>query len=205
MIPPGAGPEDYEPKPLDARKLAGADLIVSNGLGLDDFLDKLIEGRREGSANRLVLGDGVPTITVDGEENPHLWLDPSLVADHYLPAITAELSLLDPAELQVRGNGAAYAAKSRPWTRPTWPRWPDPRADRKLVTFHDAFPYFARHYGFEVVGVILPNVGQEPTAPSWPRWSNGSRPRTCRRSFPRPSSAPSSPTRSPTRPASPRS
>jgi ABC-type Zn uptake system ZnuABC Zn-binding protein ZnuA len=39
-----------------------------------------------------------------------------------------------------------------------------PAANRKLVTFHDAFPYFAAHYGFELVGVILPNVGQEPTA-----------------------------------------
>jgi len=39
-----------------------------------------------------------------------------------------------------------------------------PAANRKLVTFHDAFPYFARHYGFELVGVVLENVGQEPTA-----------------------------------------
>jgi ABC-type Zn uptake system ZnuABC Zn-binding protein ZnuA len=39
-----------------------------------------------------------------------------------------------------------------------------PVANRKLVTFHDAFPYFAKHYGFEVIGVILSNVGQEPTA-----------------------------------------
>ena len=39
-----------------------------------------------------------------------------------------------------------------------------PVANRKLVTFHDAFPYFARHYGFELIGVILANVGQEPSA-----------------------------------------
>ena len=39
-----------------------------------------------------------------------------------------------------------------------------PAANRKLVTFHDAFPYFAKHYGFELVGVILANVGQEPSA-----------------------------------------
>jgi zinc/manganese transport system substrate-binding protein/manganese/iron transport system substrate-binding protein len=38
-----------------------------------------------------------------------------------------------------------------------------PTANRKLVTSHDAFPYFARHYGFELIGVILPNVGQEPS------------------------------------------
>ena len=166
IIPPGAGPEDYEPKPLDARKLAGADLIVSNGLGLDDFLDKLIEAAGEGSTNRLVLGDGVPTITVDGEENPHLWLDPSIVADHYLPAITAELSRLDPAGASsYEANRAAYAAKVEALDAANKAKVASiPVANRKLVTFHDAFPYFARHYGFEVVGVILPNVGQEPTA-----------------------------------------
>ena len=48
IIPAGVGPEDYEPKPNDAKKLAGADLIVSNGVGLDDFLDKLIDGGRRG-------------------------------------------------------------------------------------------------------------------------------------------------------------
>ena len=47
IIPPGVGPEDYEPKPNDARALDGADLVVSNGVGLDDFLDGLIEAERE--------------------------------------------------------------------------------------------------------------------------------------------------------------
>src|ERR1700675_869083 len=42
IIPPGVGPEDYEPKPDDARSLADAQLIVSNGVGLDDFLDRLL-------------------------------------------------------------------------------------------------------------------------------------------------------------------
>src|SRR5919197_2508098 len=78
IIPPGVGPEDYEPKPDDAKKLTNADLIVSNGVGLDDFLDRLI-GSTGGEAPRLVLGDGIPTLTVDGEENPHFWLDPTLV------------------------------------------------------------------------------------------------------------------------------
>ena len=53
-----------------------------------------------------------------------------------------------------------------------------PAANRKLVTFHDAFPYFARHYGFELVGVILPNVGQEPTASDLAALVERSRPRT---------------------------
>ena len=61
-------------------------LIVSNGVGLDDFLDRAAQlRRRRATATRLVLGDGMPTIDVDGEPNPHFWLDPTLVADG-LPA-----------------------------------------------------------------------------------------------------------------------
>ncbi len=111
IIPAGVGPEDYEPKPADAKKLAGADLIVSNGVGLDGFLDKLVNAAGEGSVSRLVLGDGIPTIDVDGEPNPHFWLDPSLVASHYVPAIAAALAKLDPAGAATYAtNAAAYTA-----------------------------------------------------------------------------------------------
>jgi ABC-type Zn uptake system ZnuABC Zn-binding protein ZnuA len=166
IIPAGAGPEDYEPKPDDARKLADADLIVSNGVGLDDFLDRLINAAGEGSAPRLVLGDGIKTINVNGEANPHFWLDPSLVADHYLPAITAALTGLDPnGTAAYAANSAAYAAKVRALDAASKIRIQTiPQGSRKLVTFHDAFPYFAAHFGFELVGVIVANVGQEPTA-----------------------------------------
>src|SRR5947207_3171097 len=105
IIPPGVGPEDYEPKPDDARKLGDADLIVSNGVGLDDFLVRLL-ANAGGDHPRLVLGDGIPTITVDGEPNPHFWLDPSLVKDYYLPAIVAKLTSVDP------GGGPTYRANA---------------------------------------------------------------------------------------------
>ena len=166
IIPAGAGPEDYEPKPDDARKLAGADLIVSGGLGLDDFLERIVVAAGEGSAPRLVLGDGVPTISEAGTANPHVWLDPSLVVDHYLPAITAKLSAIDPAGATTYGaNRDAYAAKIAAMDAVNKTKIASiPAAHRKLVTFHDAFPYFAAHYGFELVGVIAANVGQEPTA-----------------------------------------
>ena len=70
IIPAGVGPEDYEPKPDDARKLADAKLIVSNGVGLDDFLDRLLASGTGGKTPQLVLGDGIPTIAVDGQPNP---------------------------------------------------------------------------------------------------------------------------------------
>src|SRR4029077_3737457 len=71
IIPAGAGPEDYEPRPDDARHLADADLVISNGVGLDDFVDKLITAAGEGAPKRVVLGEGITPILVDGEPNPH--------------------------------------------------------------------------------------------------------------------------------------
>src|SRR5207245_1272909 len=82
----------------------GAGLIVSTGVGLDDCLDRRLSATG-GQAPRLVLGDGIPTLTVNGEQNPHFWLDPSLVRRYYLPAIVGKLSSLDPA------GKAAYEAK----------------------------------------------------------------------------------------------
>jgi ABC-type Zn uptake system ZnuABC Zn-binding protein ZnuA len=165
IIPPGVGPEDYEPKPEDARKLAGAQLIVSNGVGLDDFLDRLLTSAG-GDQPRLVLGDGIPVITVDGEPNPHFWLDPTLVRDHYVPVIARELTELDPeGKATYDANVASYSATLDTLDADLKTKVEEiPAANRKLVTFHDAFPYFAKHYGFELVGVILANVGQEPTA-----------------------------------------
>jgi zinc/manganese transport system substrate-binding protein/manganese/iron transport system substrate-binding protein len=166
IIPAGVGPEDYEPKPDDARKLADAQLIVSNGVGLDDFLEKLLTSGTAGETPRLVLGEGIPTLTEDGEENPHFWLDPSLVKQYYVPKIAAKLSELDPqGKATYDANAATYASRLDALDAELKAKVAEiPDANRKLVTFHDAFPYFARHYGFELVGVVLENVGQEPTA-----------------------------------------
>jgi ABC-type Zn uptake system ZnuABC Zn-binding protein ZnuA len=166
IIPPGVGPEDYEPKPDDAKLLSDAKLIVSNGVGLDDFLDGLLASGTGGSTPRLVLGEGIPTVTEAGEENPHFWLDPSLVKEYYVPKVAAKLVEIDPA------GKAAFDAAAATYTNALDALDAElkskveqiPEANRKLVTFHDAFPYFARHYGFELVGVILQNPGQEPTA-----------------------------------------
>jgi ABC-type Zn uptake system ZnuABC Zn-binding protein ZnuA len=165
IIPPGVGPEDYEPKPDDARKLSDAQLVVSNGVGLDDWLDRLISSA-DGERPRLVLGEGIPTLTVDGEINPHFWLDPTLTKQYYVPAIAAKLTQLDPeGKATYDANAAAYGAQLDALDAELKAKIEAiPVEDRKLVTFHDAFPYFARHFGFELVGVILENVGQDPSA-----------------------------------------
>jgi zinc/manganese transport system substrate-binding protein/manganese/iron transport system substrate-binding protein len=166
IIPPGVGPEDYEPKPDDARKLSDAQLIVSNGVGLDDFLQKLLASGTGGQTPHLVLGEGIPVMTVDGEQNPHFWLDPTLVKQYYLPAIASKLAQLDPpGKATFDANAAAYGAQLDALDAALKVQVETiPAPNRKLVTFHDAFPYFAKHFGFELVGVILQNVGQDPSA-----------------------------------------
>jgi ABC-type Zn uptake system ZnuABC Zn-binding protein ZnuA len=166
IIPAGVGPEDYEPKPDDARRLSDARLIVSNGVGLDNFLDKLLASGTGGTTPRLVLGEGIPVQIVDGEENPHFWLDPTLVRQYYVPRIAQRLTELDAAgKATYDANAAAYDASLDTLDAELKAKIATiPEANRKLVTFHDAFPYFAAHFGFELVGVIIENVGQEPTA-----------------------------------------
>lgn len=166
IIPPGVGPEDYEPKPDDARNLADAQLVVSNGLGLDDFLNRLLASGSGGSTPRLVLSDGIPAITIDGEANPHFWLDPTLVKRYYLPAIVGKLAQLDPGGAAEYGvNAARYGTQLDELDAESMARVEEiPAANRRLVTFHGAFPYFARHFGFQLIGVIVQNVGQEPSA-----------------------------------------
>ena len=129
-------------------------------------------------------------------------------SSYYLPAIRDSLARLDPAARRdIEASATAYAASLRALDasnsdedRPTIPA-----EHRKLVTFHDAFPYFAAHYGFELVGVILENPGQEPSAADLAALVRRSRRPASRRCSPRRSSTRSSRRRSPTKRASPRS
>jgi ABC-type Zn uptake system ZnuABC Zn-binding protein ZnuA len=165
ILPPGVGPEDYEPRTEDSKKLTNAQLVVSNGVGLDDFLDGLISTTAT-KASRLVLGEGIPPIQTEGEPNPHFWLDPSLVVEHYVPKIRARLTELDPTgKAMFDERAAAYVKELQELDTALKAKVAEiPVDQRKLVTFHDAFPYFARHYGFELVGVVVENVGQDPSA-----------------------------------------
>ncbi|MFL5685534.1 MAG: metal ABC transporter substrate-binding protein [Chloroflexota bacterium] len=165
IVPAGAGPEDYEPGPDAARRLADAQLIVSNGVGVDDFLDRLIDAAGA-QADRVVLGDGISTITVDGEKNPHFWLDPTLVSRYYVPAIRDALIRLRPdAAASITSSAEDYATRLGELDKQNMAKLATIAPEkRKLVSFHDAFPYFAKHYGFELIGVLLENPGQEPSA-----------------------------------------
>jgi manganese/iron transport system substrate-binding protein len=167
LVPKGGDVHTFDPRPSDITKVSDAQLIVANGLGLDEWLTKLAAD--SGSKAPIVnLAEGVPKdqyIIEGGIPNPHLWLDPDDAAI-YATTIGDTLSRLDPADSAAfKANVTRYQAQLhdlKTWGRNLVGGLPPDR--RTLIAFHDALPYFARAYGLEIAGVILRAPGQDPSA-----------------------------------------
>jgi ABC-type Zn uptake system ZnuABC Zn-binding protein ZnuA len=161
LVPAEADPHDFEPRPSDARSLADADLVVRSGGELDEWLGDLIESSG-GDADRLTLIDEVETIERGGETDPHWWQDPNN-AERAVDAIRDALIAADPdgratysrnARAYVDRLGLLAAGIASCLERV-------PREQRKLVTTHDAYRYFARRYRIEVIGALIPSLSSQ--------------------------------------------
>jgi ABC-type Zn uptake system ZnuABC Zn-binding protein ZnuA len=166
LAPEGIEVHDYQPKPEDARTVAEADVLVLNGAGLDRWAEKLSESGGRPGARRVTLADGMALIQEPGAgPNPHLWLD-AQGARAYTEKLRDAFAAADPDGADTyRANQAAYAqelGELDSWIKQQVGALPPER--RKLVTSHDAFPYFARAYGFEIIGFIAPDADHEPSA-----------------------------------------
>jgi len=170
LVPKNADVHTFEPKPSDVRTVASAKLLVMNGLGLDDWLTKMIGNAAAEGTPLLRLGVDLGGVQLlPGEtaatENPHLWMDVKY-AELFVDRIATELKTVDPAHASGYDVSAA-AYKQRLETLDSWVRAQIktiPEANRRLVTFHDAFPYYAREYGITIVGVAVGSPGQDPSA-----------------------------------------
>ncbi len=159
VVPSGVDVEDYNPTPADLRSVSDADFFVLNGLGLDLWASKLVDSAKP----------GLPTVTLSqglsDDDNPHLWLDVRY-AKQYVQRIHDYLMQADPeGSATYDANTTAYQAQLDEldaWIVQQVATIPPER--RKLVTFHEAYPHFAARYGFELVGVVTPSPGQEPSA-----------------------------------------
>lgn len=170
LVPAGVDPHTYQASPSDLRAAADAELFVMNGLGLDDWIEDTI---RAASADAPILrlaegvSDDVELLPGEGpdEQNPHLWMDVTIAAQ-YVRLIADSLKAADPAhadELEASRNAYTRTlADLDAWIREQMATIP--AADRQIVTFHDALPYFARAYGLTVVGVAVEAPGQDPSA-----------------------------------------
>jgi ABC-type Zn uptake system ZnuABC Zn-binding protein ZnuA/ABC-type Mn2+/Zn2+ transport system permease subunit len=164
ILQPNTDPHEYEPRPSDVAGAAEARLVFASGDNLDNWIDQIVSD--SGSDAQVVdLGATVP-VRLPGESSgdeaskydPHWWHDPRN-AEFAVREIAHRLALADPEHrAQFTRNADAYLAKLISLDREIG-RCIDsvPASQRKLVTDHDAFGYFARRYGIDVVGAVIPS------------------------------------------------
>jgi ABC-type Zn uptake system ZnuABC Zn-binding protein ZnuA len=153
ILQPNTDPHEYEPRPQDVVATAGAAVVLENGDGLDGWMTKVVS-QAGGKPAVVDLGGHVRVVGDD----PHWWHDPRN-AESAVGEIRDAFRRADPAHARAYARRAAkYLARLRTLDRGIAACLAKvPSADRKLVTDHDAFGYFARRYGLAVVGAVIPS------------------------------------------------
>ena len=175
VVPEGVNSHTFEPAPSVAAILSEADLFIANGLFLEEPTIEMARANKKAGAVIITLGDKAVSReewvfdfsfpSEDGHPNPHLWTSPPL-ALRYAELIRDELAALDPdnasyydenlATLTERINDLDGRIVEAVATVPP--------ENKKLLTYHDSFPYFGPRYGFEIIGAVQPSDFTEPSA-----------------------------------------
>lgn len=171
LLPLGADPHSYEPRPQDVAALTDAEIVLVNGFGLEATLEPLLENAK----NIVIVSDGIEALLFEsehaGEEeggfDPHVWQDPNnvIVWAHNIADAFAQADPIHADEYAA--NAEKYIAELislDAWIEKQVALIPD--ANRKIVTDHTAFGYFAIRYGFEQIGAVIPSLstGASPSA-----------------------------------------
>ena len=160
MLRPGGDPHDYEPRPSDVQAVADAAVVFRSGGEVDEWLSDVIDNAG-GDAEVVTLIDSVTRL----DDDPHWWQDPrnSMRA---VEAIRAELAKADPAGRATYARNAARTIRTIEGLDRRIAACVErvPPARRKIVTTHDALGYFARRYGIEVVGSVIPSLSTQAQA-----------------------------------------
>jgi len=169
LLQPNTDPHEYEPTPSDVTEVADARVVIEHGLGLDEWLDQVV-ANSGGSPARIVATERIALLPGDDEEpagDPHVWLDPPNAVT-MVQNIATGLAAADPAGAETyRTNADRYVAEIQAMDAELTTRIATvPVASRKIVTDHDAFGYFARHFRIRVVGTVIPSLSTaaEPAA-----------------------------------------
>ena len=175
VVPEGVNSHTFEPAPSVAATLSNADLIFLNGLFLEEPTLELARANLKPNATIVKLGD--QTITRDewrfdfsfpeegGHPNPHLWPDP-ILALRYAEIVSRNLSARDPANADYyAANYTAFEKRIRQLDEAIKSMVAGvPVENRKLLTYHDSWAYFADRYDFTVIGAAQPADFSEPSA-----------------------------------------
>lgn len=168
LVGPDGDAHVFEPTPADAKAVAAADVVFVNGLGLEGWMERLIQSSGyEGPV--AVAGNGVTSRTMDeaGAEvtDPHAWQDLSN-GRIYVANIAAALAAVDPQGAEAyrtaaSAYGAEIAAKDE-WVRAELKDVPS--GQRRIITSHDAFGYFGVAYGITFLAPVGVSTEAEPSA-----------------------------------------
>jgi ABC-type Zn uptake system ZnuABC Zn-binding protein ZnuA len=174
IVPEGTNSHTFEPLPSDAAILEKADIVFVNGLMLEEPTKDLALANLKDGAQICEIAPMILTRSEyiydfsfpkeGGKPNPHLWTNPPMVKQ-YAEVIRNVLVRRDPKNAQVyAANFTAFAAKVDVLDAAMIIATATiPENQRKLLTYHDAYAYFAEHYGFTVIGAIQPSSFTEPT------------------------------------------
>lgn len=175
LVPEGTNSHTFEPPPSAAKTVSDADVVFINGLKLEDPTKDLAATNAKSGSQICELGTAILPASEwiydfsfpeeGGKPNPHLWTNPPM-AKEYARVAFETLVARDPDDKAVyERNYVAYAAKIDSLDAAMVEATASvPAANRQLLTYHDAYAYFAKHYGWEVVGAIQPSSFDEPTA-----------------------------------------
>jgi zinc/manganese transport system substrate-binding protein/manganese/iron transport system substrate-binding protein len=167
VLAPDDDPHAYQPTANDARNFTAADVVFANGVGLETWLDPLLNNLRPGTpVVRLGDDSGIQLLQGSGEElsqgDPHVWQDP-INAQKMVARIRDTLSAADPDGAPTyQANATAYTdqlAQLDQWIGQQIQSIPADQ--RKLVTNHDAFMYYVNRYGLTFVGSVIPSLSTE--------------------------------------------
>ncbi len=174
IVPEGSNSHTFEPKPSVGTALAGADLVFINGLQLEEPTKDLATANLHDGAAIVELG--TRAVSEDqyiydfsfpkegGKPNPHLWTNPASAACYASDAALA-MSIADPANAVTYATNAdlLIARLEALHNAFTTASETVKSEHRKLLTYHDAYAYFAKTYGWEVLGAIQVSSFEEPT------------------------------------------
>lgn len=171
LMKPNADPHSFEISARDAAMLRDADLLVSNGLGLEEGLQHHLDAAVEAGVASFVAGEAIEVRDysegdASGTPDPHLWTDPGRMAD-VVDALEVELSGIEGVDAAALSRSVStyrsqLGSLEREMTETFSVIPPDRRA---LVTNHHVFGYLAERFDFEVIGAAIPG-GTTLAAPS---------------------------------------
>jgi ABC-type Zn uptake system ZnuABC Zn-binding protein ZnuA len=174
LVPEGTNSHTFDPPPSAARVLSQADLVFVNGLKLEEPTKELAQENMKDGARLVEIGTRVlpehdylydfSFPKEEGKPNPHLWTDPTY-AIKYAGVIRDALVEADAANADYyRANYATFEAKAKQLDAALRADQETvPAAQRELLTYHDAYAYFAKTYGWTVIGAIQPKNFEDPT------------------------------------------